>query len=55
VIAYPASYGNITSIKDPNGFTQTWTKYELTVNNVNYYVYVSAAAAATNCKYTFSY
>lgn len=55
VIAYPASYGNISKIADANNFTQTWDKYTLSINNVNYNVYVSGAAAATNFKYTFSY
>ena len=55
VIAYPASYGVLKEIKDPNGFTQTWTKHEISVNGVAYYVYVSGAAAATDCKYVFSY
>lgn len=55
VLAYPASYGNLASIKDPNGFTQTWAKYEILINNVAYLVYVSGAAAATDCKYVFSY
>ena len=55
VIAYPASYGELTNIKDQNGFTQTWTKYDVTIGGVAYYVYVSGPAAATNFKYTFTY
>jgi hypothetical protein len=55
IIAYPASYGTIKEIKDPNNFTQTWTVVEVTINNVLYYVYISAAAAATDCTYKFSY
>lgn len=55
VIAYPSSYGNLSNIKDANGFTQTWSKYSITINGVGYYVYVSGPAAATNFKYTFSY
>ena len=55
VIAYPSSYGNLKEIKDPNNFTQTWDKYTVSVNGVSYYVYVSAAAAATGCTYKFSY
>ena len=55
LIAYPKSYGVIKSIKDPNGFTQNWTQYTIKVGGVDYYVYVSGAAAATGCKYTFSY
>jgi hypothetical protein len=55
VIAYPASYGVIKSIKDANNFTQTWTQYTVSINGVSYYVYVSGAAEATNFKYTFTY
>lgn len=56
VIAYPASYGVLKEIKDPNNFTQTWTRYDnVSINSVSYYVYVSAAAAATGCTYKFSY
>ena len=55
VIAYPKSYGELKSIKDPNGFTQTWTKVEITINNVAYYVYVSNAAEASDFYYTFTY
>lgn len=60
VIAYPASYGNLKSIIDPNNFSQTWTKYEVTINStningINYYVYVGGAATAENVKYTFNY
>ena len=55
VIAYPSSYGKISSIKDPNGFTQTWSLYTISINNTSYYVYVSGAAAATNFRYTFTY
>lgn len=55
VIAYPASYGELKEIKDPNNFTQIWDMYEVTINEVAYYVYVSTAAAAENCTYKFSY
>jgi hypothetical protein len=55
VIAYPASYGNLSKITDANNFTQTWTKHTISIDNVSYYVYVSGNAAATNFKYTFSY
>lgn len=57
-IAYPASYGPLKSIKDQNNFTQTWTKHTVIKNNdtedVEYFVYVSGAAAATNFTYTFT-
>ena len=55
IIAYPASYGNLSKITDANNFTQTWDKQVLTINGVSYNVYISGAAAATNFKYTFSY
>lgn len=55
VIAYPASYGNLSKITDANNFTQTWDRQTVTINGVSYNVYVSGAAAAANFKYTFSY
>ena len=55
LIAYPASYGELSEIKDPNGFTQTWTKHSVIIDMVEYLVYISTPAAATDCKYTFSY
>lgn len=41
--AYPSSYGSIRSIIDKNGFnvTDSFTQNTLTVNSVEYYVYVS--------------
>ena len=43
VFAYPSSYGAIKSIIDQNGFnvTDSFTKSTVTVNSVEYYVYVS--------------
>ena len=62
VIAYPASYGNITKILDPNSFdvTATFTKHSVNVTgldgqSVSYNVYVNGAFTATNFKFTFSY
>ena len=55
VIAYPASYGEIKTIKDANNFSQTWNKHTITYNGVDYFVYVGGAAEATKFKYTFSY
>ena len=55
VIAYPASYGELSQIKDANNFTQTWSRFDININNVPYYVYKSGAAAATNFAYEFSY
>lgn len=60
VIAYPKSYGELKSIKDPNNFTQGWTLSTVTVNNdttiknVEYYVYVGGASTAT-ATYKFNY
>ena len=43
VFAYPSSYGAIKSVIDQNGFnvTSSFTKSTVTVNLVEYYVYVS--------------
>ena len=43
VFAYPSSYGAISSVIDQNGFnvTDSFTQNTVTVNGVNYYVYVS--------------
>ena len=55
VIAYPASYGALSSIIDANGFSQVWSRTTLTINGVEYYVYYGSSAAAENFKYTFKY
>ena len=57
VIAYPASYGNLTKILDANSFdvTETFVKHTLTIHGVSYYVYVLDTPATSNMKYTFSY
>lgn len=58
VIAYDATYGNLTSILDPNNFEtiNSWNKSTLTVDGQNYNVYV-AATPSTNpsAKYTFKF
>ena len=43
VFAYPSSYGAISSVIDQNGFnvTDSFVRKTVTVNGVNYYVYVS--------------
>lgn len=43
VIAYPTTYGAISSIVDKNGFniTNSFTNNLIAINSVNYYVYVS--------------
>ena len=49
VFAYPSSYGAISSIRDQNGFnvTDSFTQNILTVNSVEYYVYVSNKCSGT--------
>jgi len=54
VIAYPKSYGTLSSIIDPNNFTQDWAQHIVTISGVEYYVYVGGAATAT-AAYTFNY
>jgi hypothetical protein len=58
VIAYPKSYGELTSITDA-ALPYTWTRSEVTVKandntNVVYYVYVGDASTMTNT-YNFKY
>lgn len=58
VIAYDSSYGNLSSIIDPNGFETIsgWTKSTLTVDGLSYYVYVANSATTdTNAQFTFKY
>lgn len=58
VIAYDSSYGNLSSILDPNGFETIsgWTKSTLTVGGFSYYVYVANSATTdTNAQFTFKY
>lgn len=58
VMAYDASYGNLTSILDPNGFEVIggWTKSSLTVDGFNYYVWVADSATTdTNASFTFKF
>lgn len=58
VFAYDASYGNLKTILDGNGFDVTggWTKSSLTVNGFSYYVYVSNSPTTdTNAPFTFKY
>lgn len=58
--AYPASYGNLTAIYDPNGFNilPTFTKSQVTVtcldgSNVSYNVYVNGASTVSNFGISF--
>ena len=58
VIAYDSSYGNLSSIIDPNGFETIsgWTKSTLTVGGFSYYVYIANSATTdTNAQFTFKY
>lgn len=60
VIAYPAEYGELSSIVDHNNFIQKWTQNIVTVDNgstingVEYYVYVGGLSTAT-ATYKFNY
>ncbi len=56
VFAYPSSYGSISSIIDQNGFnvTSSFTQNTLTINSVEYYVYVSNRCSGTY-KMKFNY
>ena len=49
VFAYPSSYGAISSIIDQNGFnvTDSFVRNTVTVNSVEYYVYVSNQCSGT--------
>ena len=58
VFAYDSSYGNLSSILDPNSFETIsgWNKTTLTVDGFSYYVYVAKSATTdTNAKFTFKY
>lgn len=58
VIAYDASYGNLTSILDPNNFEtkDSWNQSTLTVGGNQFKVYVSQTAPTNpSAKYTFKF
>ena len=61
VIVYPKAHKLLSSIIDPNNFSQTWDQYLVTINNgttikgVEYYVYVGGASTASNVQYTFNH
>lgn len=58
VIAYDSSYGNLTSILDPNSFETIsgWTKSTITYDGFSYNVYVADAATTdTNAEFTFKF
>lgn len=56
VYAYPASYGDLTSIKDGNGFEgfAGYTKTTLTVGGQTYNIYTQKLPATASSKYTFA-
>lgn len=58
VFTYDKSYGNLTSIKDENGFENisNWNKTELEVSGENYLVYVTQLPVTIegSFKYIFS-
>ena len=49
-IAYPKSYGQLSSILDGNGFQNldSWVKKEIEINNVPYYVYQTGTVVICN-------
>ncbi len=58
VFMYPASYGNLKSILDPNNFENLadFNKSTVTIDSVSYNVYVSKnPITCTNFNYTFKY
>ena len=58
VIAYTSGHGNLTSIRDTNGFETIsgWNKSTITVNGQSYYAYVSKTPTTdTNAKFIFEY
>lgn len=57
VYAYPKSYGALSKILDANSFdvTGTFTRSEVTVGGVAYYVYINDASTVSSFKMTFNY
>lgn len=61
VIAYPASYGNISQLTDPNGFniTDTFTKYSVPLtfgeNSVDYFVYINDPSTVSDFNISIKY
>lgn len=55
--AYPKSYGALSKILDANSFdvTGTFTRSEVTVGGVAYYVYINDASTVSSFKMTFNY
>lgn len=57
VYAYPKSYGVLSKILDANSFdvTGTFTRSEVTVGGVAYYVYINDASTVSSFKMTFNH
>ena len=57
VFKYPASYGDLNSILDTNGFENlnSFTKTTEIINSVNYNVYTSGKATLNGFSYTFKF
>ena len=57
VIAYPTSYGTLSSVKDSqnNNNLSLFTRTELTINGVNYYVYVTTKSQTNTISLTFNH
>ena len=55
VYLYPTSYGSLISIVDQNGFEgiSGFEKQTITINNVQYYLYISKMPATSNVTLTF--
>lgn len=55
VYLYPTPYGSLTSIVDQNGFEgiSGFEKQTVTINNVQYYLYISKIPATSNVTLTF--
>lgn len=55
VYLYPSVFGDLTSIKDNNGFEgiSGFDKQIVTINNVQYYLYISKIPATSNVTLTF--
>lgn len=55
VYLYPTSYGSLTSIVDQNGFEgiSGFEKQTVTINNVQYYLYISKIPATSNVTLIF--
>lgn len=55
VYLYPSTFGDLTSIKDQNGFEgiSGFDKQSITIDNINYNLYISKIPATSNVTLTF--